>query len=102
VPGGTFNGLTQTFTGTPKFSAKDEFVLFLWVGRSGIPQIIGLSQGVFGVSNAAGNQVTVRREASTEVMLDSRGKQIRDEAVDTTLSDLKMRVSRALAGGAQK
>ena len=102
VPGGTFNGLTQTFTGTPKFAPKDQFVLFLWVGRSGIPQIIGLSQGVFGVSFSPGGQATVRREATTEVMLNSKGKQVRDEAIDIALSELKGRVNRALAGGAQK
>jgi hypothetical protein len=102
VPGGTFNGLTQTFTGTPKFAPKDEFVLFLWVGRSGIPQIIGLSQGVFGVSFSPGGQATVRREATTEVMLDSKGKQVQDKAVDIALPELRTRVNRALAGGAQK
>jgi hypothetical protein len=102
VPGGTFNGLTQTFTGTPKFAPKDEFVLFLWVGRSGIPQIIGLSQGVFGVSFTPGGEATVRREATTEVMLDSKGKQVRDEPVDLALSQLRSRVNQAIAGGAQK
>jgi hypothetical protein len=102
VPGGTFKGLTQTFTGTPKFSPKDEYVFFLWVGRSGIPQIIGLSQGLFGVSFNPGGQATVRREASTEVMLNSKGKQVRDEPVDLALSELKSQVNRALAGGAQK
>jgi len=102
VPGGTFNGLTQTFTGTPKFAPKDEFVLFLWVGRSGVPQIIGLSQGVFGVSFTPGGEATVRREATTEVMLDSKGKQVRDEPVDLALSELRSRVNQAIAGGAQK
>jgi hypothetical protein len=102
VPGGTFNGLTQTFTGTPKFAPKDEFVVFLWVGRSGIPQIIGLSQGVFGVSFTPSGQAMVRRDASTEVMLDAKGKQIKDEPVDLALAELKTRVSRAISGGAQK
>jgi hypothetical protein len=102
VPGGTFNGLTQTFTGTPKFAPKDEFVLFLWVGRSGSAQIIGLSQGVFGVSFNPAGQALVRREASTEVMLDSKGKQVPDEPVDLALSELRLRVDRAMAGGAQK
>lgn len=102
VPGGSANGLTQTFTGTPKFAPKDEFVLFLWVGRSGIPQIIGLSQGVFSVSFNPTGQATVRREATSEVMLDSKGKQVKDEPVELTLSELKSRVAQAIAGGAQK
>src|SRR3954465_11780720 len=42
IPGGSFKGLTQTFTGTPKFNGGDEYVLFLWSGRSGNNQIIGL------------------------------------------------------------
>ena len=50
VPGGRVQNLTQTFTGTPKFNADEQYVLFLWVGRSGVPQIIGLSQGVFDVT----------------------------------------------------
>ena len=44
----------------------------------------------------------MHREATSEVMLDSKGKQIKDEPVELTLSELKSRVAQAIAGGAQK
>ena len=101
VPGGRVRALSQTFTGTPKFNANEQYVLFLWIGRSGVPQIIGLSQGVFDVSVKIGGETTVRREATADVMLDSKGNQVRDEAVALSMSDLRRQVDRALAGGKQ-
>jgi hypothetical protein len=102
APGGTARGLMQTFSGAPRFAADEQYVLFLWVGRSGVPQIIGLSQGVFDVSQQAGGDAVVRRKASTAVMLDSKGKQVRDEAIGMPVGQLRQRVARALASGAQK
>jgi hypothetical protein len=101
VPGGRVRTLSQTFTGTPRFNADEQYVLFLWVGRSGTPQIIGLSQGVFDVSVKPTGETSVRREASTELMLDSNGKRIQDEAISSSLSELRQQVNRALAGGKQ-
>jgi len=101
VPGGRVQNLTQTFTGTPKFNADEQYVLFLWVGRSGVPQIIGLSQGVFDVTFTKSGAPLVRREATTELMLDSKGKQMRDEGVSMSVTQLREQVDRALAGGAQ-
>ena len=99
VPGGRVRSFSQTFTGTPKFSPNDQFVLFLWVGRSGVPQILGLSQGVFDVTVSPAGKTTVRREATSEVMLDPKGRQVRDEAVSYSMSELREQVDRALAGG---
>jgi hypothetical protein len=102
VPGGRVQAFSQTYAGAPKFNANEQYVLFLWVGRSGVPQIIGLSQGVFDVTFNAKGQATVRREATSDIMLDSTGTQIRDEPVSTSMSDLRQQVDRALAGGIQK
>jgi hypothetical protein len=99
VPGGTARGLSQTYSGAPKFSANEQFVLFLWVGKSGIPQIIGLSQGVFDVSFSAAGKATVRREASAGVMLDSKGRQVADEPLSLSIAELRSRVDHALRGG---
>jgi hypothetical protein len=99
VPGGTARGLSQTFSGAPKFSANDQFVLFLWVGKSGIPQIIGLSQGVFDVTFSATGKATVQREASSGVMLDSAGRQVADEPLTLSVTELRSRVDNALRGG---
>lgn len=97
TPGGTAGGLVQTFTGTPKFSPGAEYVLFLWTGRSGVPQIIGLSQGVFDVAGGAKGP-TVRREASSEVMVNSAGERIVDQPTQMSVADLRARVAAALGG----
>jgi hypothetical protein len=99
VLGGTARGLSQTFSGAPKFNANEEFVFFLWTGKSGVPQIIGLSQGVFGVTVSKAGQATARREATSEVMLDSAGNPVRDETVALSVSELRNRVKKALAPG---
>ncbi|HYP07644.1 MAG TPA: hypothetical protein VER03_15530 [Bryobacteraceae bacterium] len=99
VPGGTARGLSQTFSGAPKFNPNEQFVLFLWVGRSGIPQIIGLSQGVFDVTFSKTGQATVKREATSERMLNSKGEPVADEPVSLTVAELKARVDKALGGG---
>jgi hypothetical protein len=101
VPGGRVRSLSQTFTGTPKFNANEQYVLFLWIGKSGVPQIIGLSQGVFDVSVKPSGETTVRREATSEVMLDSKGNQVKDEALNLSMTQLRSQVKNALAGGAQ-
>jgi len=102
VPGGRVQNLSQTFTGAPKFGANEQYVLFLWVGRSGVPQIIGLSQGVFDVSLSSTGTPLVRREPTTEMMVDSKGKQMRDESVSMTVSELRGLVDQALTGSVQK
>ena len=102
IPGGAAQGLVQTFTGTPKFTNGDEYVLFLWSGRSGLNQVMGLSQGVFDLTPTATGQVTAKRAASAERMLNKAGEEIRDEAVELRVSDLKAQVRRALAAGARQ
>ena len=99
VPGGTAGGHTQKFTGTPSFQSGEQYVLFLWKGRSGMTQIIGLSQGVFDIQTDGKGGITVKREASTEVMLDAAGRPVKDEAITLTVGALKQRVERAIAGG---
>ena len=102
IPGGTARGLVQTFTGTPKFTNGDEYVLFLWSGRSGINQVIGLSQGVFDLTPNATGQVAAKRAASSERMLNKAGQEIQDEAVELRVSELKALVKRALSAEGQK
>jgi hypothetical protein len=98
IPGGSANGLVQTFTGTPTFNRGDEYVLFLWAGRSGILQIIGLSQGKFDLRETGkASEATVHRAAAAERMLDKAGNPVQDQAVDMTAAELRRRVDRALA-----
>src|SRR3954451_6452973 len=44
VPGGTANGLRQTFAGAPTLTRGDDFVFFLYTGRDGRTTILGLTQ----------------------------------------------------------
>ena len=67
-------------------------------GRSGVPQIIGLSQGVFDISFTSTGAPLVRREASTERIVDSKGRQMKDEGVSMSVTQLRLQVDRALAG----
>ena len=102
VPGGTANGLRQSFAGTPKLIVGREYVLFLWTGPSGRTHITGLSQGVFNLANDAQGQTVASRAASAEVMLDSAGRPAHEDAVTLKLTDLRNQVSRALAEGGRK
>jgi hypothetical protein len=97
VPGGTAHGLTQVFTGTPKFAPGSEYVLFLWAGRSGNLQVIGLSQGVFDV-RGNGSAPVAKRAASTELMLNAAGQPVQDQAVQMTVTALRQRVGGILGG----
>jgi hypothetical protein len=35
------------FAGVPQFNAGDEYIFFLWTGKSGATQVLGLTQGLF-------------------------------------------------------
>jgi hypothetical protein len=96
VPGGRAQGLVQTFIGTPKLASGAEYVLFLWAGRSGINQIIGLSQGVFDLKDSPGGVVQAKRAAATERMLDEKGNLVADNGVELPLAELRSRVKLAL------
>jgi hypothetical protein len=99
LPGGSARGLTQTFSGTPRFTEGEEFVLFLWAGKSGMLQVIGLSQGAFSLKADSKGALTAQREATSELMVDGSGHPVEDEAVRVRVRDLKERVTRTLAGG---
>lgn len=99
VAGGTANGIRQSFPGAPQLLSGQEYVLFLWAGKSGMNQLIGLSQGVFDIHvNAQGQQVA-GRPAITEMMLDPAGRQVSDQPVLLGLRDLSDRITSKLAGG---
>ncbi len=101
VPGGTAGGQRQSFSGAPSLLPDREYVLFLWTGRRGLTHIIGLSQGVFDVREGAQGEPEAVRPASTEPMLDSHGRAVRDQALSLPVRDLRMRVKRAAEGAAK-
>ncbi len=104
VPGGTLNGVRQTFAGSPTLNTGDSFVLFLWTSKSsGITWIMGLTQGLFNLNSDGASDPAAVRPASRELMLDSAtGKQVKDTAMNMRLSQLRARIASALGkAGAQ-
>jgi hypothetical protein len=97
VPGGTVNGLRQSFSGAPTLNPGDEFVFFLFTGRDGRSAIIGLTQGLFSLDGSADPLST--RTASRELMLDRlTGRPVKDETMVMRLSDLRGRIATGLKG----
>jgi hypothetical protein len=95
IPGGVYEGIRQTYAGAPTLEPGTDYVLFLWTGKSGITQVIGLSQGVFTVTVADSGLLRVERPAAQAVMLDSSGKTVDDDAISMLLGELRGRVEKA-------
>ena len=103
--GGTFQGLRQTFSGTPDLREGSEYVFFLWAGKSGNRQIIGLSQGVLdiqvpasepGKPSSGGAQLLAHRAAIAD-MIDAKTEQpVDDPGFTIKLDQLRARVNRVL------
>lgn len=96
VPGGTLNGLHQMAIGSPELVKGSEYVIFLWTGKSGLTQVIGLSQGLFLTSKDSAGQIRLNRPAADEPMLDQQGRPVPAEALNLTWSDLRSRIHREL------
>jgi hypothetical protein len=92
VPGGSIRGVHQTVAGAPALKLGEEYVLFLWTSRSGLTQVIGLTQGLFSIKNGASADPTLHREAAREPMVDASGKLVQDNPVSLPLSELRARV----------
>src|ERR1700730_1803746 len=88
VPGGSANHFQQTFAGAPTLAPGQDYVLFLWTSKSGLTQVIGLSQGLFVVTTNASGQLMVTRAASTERMVNAVGQPVSDSNMQMLLSDL--------------
>ena len=97
VPGGVAGGIRQTYSGAPQFQAGDQYVLFLWTGKSGMTQIMGFSQGAFEVAQDGSSDPSLTRTASHELMLDAVTHQpVNDQPLTMRLSALRSRVAGAL------
>jgi hypothetical protein len=92
VPGGRVGRLTQTIAGAPALENGQEYVIFLWAGRSGINQVIGLHQGVFQLAADAEGTTIAQRAATAERMLDAGGLEVSDQSLRYTAAELKSRV----------
>ena len=92
VPGGVLRGMRQTVAGAPILTQGEEYVLFLWTSRTGLTQVIGLSQGLFNVKLDATGKV-IAMSAGSEA--DGGGAPVK-----FTLPELRSRVQSVLSGGA--
>ena len=100
VPGGTYEGVTYSFGGTPELKVGEEYLLFLWTGPSGRTQVVGWSQGVFRVVRRSDGLVVTRTEAEDSVFAGEDGAE-RSQALETTFDQLAARVRAALENNAR-
>lgn len=102
--GGTFQGLRQTFSGTPDLQEGSDYVFFLWAGKSGNRQIIGLSQGVLDIrvpasepGKPSGSVQLLAHRAAIADMIDAKTEQpVDDPGFTIKLDQLRARVNRVL------
>jgi len=99
VPGGVLNGIQQPVAGAPTLIAGQDYVLFLWTSKSGLTQVIGLSQGLFNVITNAQGQVIASRSATSEPMLSASGQSVTDSNLQMPLAQLVSTIQAVLAGG---
>jgi hypothetical protein len=99
VPGGAVNGVQQYFAGAPALTAGGDYMLFLWTSKTGLTQVIGLSQGLFNVSANSAGQLMVSRGAASEPMLNASGQATTDSGIQMTLAQMSSRIQAVLAGG---
>ncbi len=100
VPGGIANNLRQTFAGAPEFQPGGEFVFFLWTGKAGLTQVLGLTQGLFALAENGASDPMATRAASRELMLEpSTARPVKDQTLVMRLSELRLRIGSTLAAG---
>lgn len=96
VPGGNALSYRQTIPGAPALVEGQEYVLFVWTSRSGLPQIIGLTQGLFTMGGAGGLHLS--QASSSEPMVDARThKAVSGAGMTYTYAELKAMVAGARA-----
>jgi hypothetical protein len=99
VPGGVLNGMQQPVAGAPTLLPGQDCVFFLWTSRSGLTQVIGLSQGLFKVTTSSQGQVMISRGAASEPMVDSSGQTVTDSNFQMPLAQLVSQIQAVRTGG---
>jgi hypothetical protein len=95
VPGGEAKGLRQMVPGAPAITIGSDYVLFLWTSRSGLTEVIGLSQGLFRMTqDSTGNAVLVR-PVSSAPMVDKNGAAVTDQATTYRWTDVRAQILKA-------
>jgi hypothetical protein len=103
VPGGVAGGIRQMVAGAPVLASGQEYVIFLWTSKSGLTQVIGLSQGLFAVTQNSAGAAAIVRQPSISTMLNQSGQVVTDQPVSMTLTALRSEIQSVLgavnAGG---
>jgi hypothetical protein len=98
LPGGTTGGVRQSYPGVPQLSTGTDYVLYLWTSpSSGITFPTGFDQGIFTVTGSTPAGLLTSRSATSELMLDAKGRPVQDRPVSMHLADMKSQVATALA-----
>jgi hypothetical protein len=96
IPGGSARGVRQMVPGAPGLVNGQEYVVFLWTSKSGLTQVIGLSQGLFAVTQNSAGVAVIVRPASVSMMLNQSGQVVADQAVSMSLIDLRGEIQKVL------
>ena len=100
VPGGAARGVRQTVAGAPSMTVGQEYVVFLWTSRSGLTQVIGLSQGLFLVETDSNGNAVLVRPGTGEPMVDGSGNSVGSKGLTIGLTALRAQ-ARGLLGVGQ-
>jgi hypothetical protein len=97
VPGGVVGDVRQVWGGAPQLDPSADYVLFLWTGKSGLTQVMGLSQGLFTLAQDGSPDPAVTHRATHELMLDhATGRPVPDHDVTIAFSALKAQIAAGL------
>jgi hypothetical protein len=96
VPGGAAKGIRQMVAGAPVLASGQEYVIFLWTSKSGLTQVIGLSQGLFAVTQNSAGAAVIVRQPSISMMLNQSGQVVTDQPVSMTLTWLRSEIQSVL------
>lgn len=99
APGGTANGVRQTYAGAPRLVAGQQYVLFLWTSTTHAVSTMGFTQGVFDLSNGSDGQPMVTQEPTTETVLEPRtGRVVKPDGIRMPLAQLVSSIAAAGSG----
>ncbi len=96
LPGGVASGKRQSFAGVPALIPGKSYLMFLWAGKNGSPQLTGLTQGLFDVAPDATGSLIASRPISNEQMLDETGRAVQDQPVRVRFRDFNNQVVTSL------
>src|SRR5580658_5228268 len=97
VPGGTANGIRQTYAGVPQLATGQPYVLFLWKSSQGRMYPMGFTQGVFNLlTDSSGNVAAAQTPTTETILAPGTGQVVKSQPIDMPLPQL---ISAITAGG---